>query len=243
VVAGATSTRCFSTGCSDFWIFKLDIDGFVTWEKTYGGTFCDYAYFIEPTTDGGYVITGATASFGSPKNGRDSLILKLDHDGEIPGCTLRTSQATVLDTIAMAVDTAAVSQSTTVIPADLALIVNDELLSESKEACVSPYIDTIEPSFDSGRRFAGKAITLIGGNFGDTQGAGVVHFNGKAYDSTSSKIKIWSDSLIKIKAPNYGCDKFDAKGVYKRKVWVTVGGVDSNVTKVKLSKPEDCGSN
>jgi len=72
------------------------------------------------------------------------------------------------------------------------------------------------------------------------QGGSVVHISGKVFDSTSPKIRIWSDTLIRIEMPKYTCSKYNAAGFIKRKVWVTVGGVDSNVVKVKLTRPESC---
>ena len=70
---------CFGgAGGSDFWILKLDSDGSVAWQKTYGGSNDDYAYAIQQTSDGGYILTGATASFGM-----DLWVLKLNSDGSV----------------------------------------------------------------------------------------------------------------------------------------------------------------
>src|SRR5665213_971020 len=45
------------------WVAKLDANGFIQWEKTYGGScYCETAYSIIQTTDGGYVFGGYTGS-------------------------------------------------------------------------------------------------------------------------------------------------------------------------------------
>lgn len=241
IVAGATATRCFSAGCSDFWLLKLGSDGTVAWERAYGGNYCDYADMIEQTTDGGYVVAGDTASFGSPKNGHDFLVLKLDSNGEIPGCkAMRTTQAGVVNTVAAVTDTAVFPNTPSVVAANAAIFVQDTV-ADVREPCFAPYVDDVEPSFNTGRRIGGKAIKIIGDNFGDTQGGSVVHINGKTYDAGAERIKIWSDSLIKIRTPAYACDRYNPDGFIKRKLWLSVDGQDSNLFKLKLKKPETCG--
>jgi hypothetical protein len=49
------------------------------WQKIYGGSYDDFAYFIQQTSDGGYIVAGQTYSFGE-RNG-DYYIIKLDADG------------------------------------------------------------------------------------------------------------------------------------------------------------------
>lgn len=39
-------------GTKDYWVLKLDSVGNITWEKTYGGSFYDYALSIRQTADG-----------------------------------------------------------------------------------------------------------------------------------------------------------------------------------------------
>ncbi|MEO0158583.1 MAG: hypothetical protein ABIM59_07640 [candidate division WOR-3 bacterium] len=52
--------------------------------KTFGGTNQDIASSIIQTTDGGYAVAGWTWSFGA--GDWDLLVLKLDQDGNYPGC-------------------------------------------------------------------------------------------------------------------------------------------------------------
>jgi hypothetical protein len=83
VVAGTTSS--FGEGSYDLWILKLDQDGTVIWDKTYGGKNEESEYFryipIEQTSEGGFIVAGSTKSFGAGDD--DFWVLKLDADGSI----------------------------------------------------------------------------------------------------------------------------------------------------------------
>ncbi len=45
----------FGAGGSDAWVIKLDANGNVQWQKTYGGRKADEAHSIQQTSDGGYI--------------------------------------------------------------------------------------------------------------------------------------------------------------------------------------------
>ncbi len=79
VVAGHTGS--FGGGGFDFWVLKLNVDGTVAWQKTYGGTLDDYANSIQQTSDGGDIVAGYTYSFGGSQS--DYWVLKLDSAGNI----------------------------------------------------------------------------------------------------------------------------------------------------------------
>jgi uncharacterized delta-60 repeat protein len=82
IVAGHTSS--FGAGFYDIWILKLHSSGGVIWQKSYGGGQGDYAYSIQQTADGGYIVAGSTESFGVGKE--DAWVLKLDSNGNVgPG--------------------------------------------------------------------------------------------------------------------------------------------------------------
>jgi hypothetical protein len=78
IVAG--STYSFGAGGSDAWIMKLDSTGGVTWQKTYGGVSNDYAYSIQQTADGGYIVGG---DYPIGENVKGAWLIKLDAGGVI----------------------------------------------------------------------------------------------------------------------------------------------------------------
>jgi predicted secreted protein len=57
-------TDSFGAGSNDTWLVKTDASGTMQWNKTYGGTGADGAIDIIESSDGGYVLTGYTGSFG-----------------------------------------------------------------------------------------------------------------------------------------------------------------------------------
>ena len=79
IVAGSTAS--FGAGSDDFWVLKLYSNGNVAWQKTYGGADYDYAYSIQQTSDGGYIVAGETWSFGA--GSRDFWVLKLYSNGNV----------------------------------------------------------------------------------------------------------------------------------------------------------------
>jgi hypothetical protein len=79
IVAGRTQS--FGAGEEDFWVLKIDSNGDITWQKTYGGSNHDYSYSTQQTTDGGYIVAGYTYSFGVGSS--DGWLLKLDSNGDI----------------------------------------------------------------------------------------------------------------------------------------------------------------
>lgn len=60
----AGSTNSFGAGAFDVYVVKADSLGRLKWARTYGGTENDEAYSVQPTQDGGYIVAGATRSFG-----------------------------------------------------------------------------------------------------------------------------------------------------------------------------------
>ncbi len=79
LVAG--STHSFGAGNKDVWILRLDRDGNVKWQKTYGGPGRDSAYAIAITPDNDIIVAGETNSFGA--GNLDVWILKLNENGNV----------------------------------------------------------------------------------------------------------------------------------------------------------------
>ena len=73
-------TNSFGAGGYDIYIVKTDSIGNVQWTKTYGGSNWDFAYSVEQTTDGGYIISGGTYTFGS--GNEDMYLIKTNSIGD-----------------------------------------------------------------------------------------------------------------------------------------------------------------
>ncbi len=74
-------TYSYGQGLADVYVVKLDANGELTWEETYGGDGFDEGYYIEQTADGGFVIVGESNSFVSGPV--DVYVLKLDANGNL----------------------------------------------------------------------------------------------------------------------------------------------------------------
>lgn len=79
IVAGWTSS--FGNSGSDCYVIKVDKNGKVLWQKTYGGNSDDEAWDICESEDGGYVIVGRTISFGAKL--WDLYVIKIDNKGNV----------------------------------------------------------------------------------------------------------------------------------------------------------------
>lgn len=84
-----TNKSANSRGNMDYWIVKLNPQGEVQWQQTYGGKYADVLRSMEQTQDGGYILGGYS---NSPQSGDktepsigigDYWVVKIDNSGTI----------------------------------------------------------------------------------------------------------------------------------------------------------------
>lgn len=93
IIAGySTSTNGDITnpkGNEDFWLVKINGNGVLQWQKSYGGAGLDQANYINPSNDGGYWVSGYTQSSDgliSENHGSgDYWVVKIDENGNLKG--------------------------------------------------------------------------------------------------------------------------------------------------------------
>ncbi len=66
----------------DLWLLRTDADGDTLWTRIYGkNPQYDAGWCVCPTSDGGYIVTGLTKSFGA--GGSDVWLIKTDSNGKV----------------------------------------------------------------------------------------------------------------------------------------------------------------
>ena len=79
IITGWSSSFNTSDG-PDVYLIKINSLGDTMWTRTYGGNSIDEGHSVVETKDGGYIITGETASFGSGMS--DVYLIKTDSLGD-----------------------------------------------------------------------------------------------------------------------------------------------------------------
>lgn len=79
LTVGHTTTN--SSGWADIYVTKSDLNGSLLWEKKLGGSGLDLGFTIDRTSDGNFLISGTTTSFGT--GGEDAYLIKINGDGEV----------------------------------------------------------------------------------------------------------------------------------------------------------------
>jgi hypothetical protein len=98
MIAGYSASYIFGDktescrGVEDYWVVKVNSNGIVEWDKTYGGSYIDMLLSICKTKDGGFILGGQSASpisgektegLMGPPNYPDYWIIKADSLGNI----------------------------------------------------------------------------------------------------------------------------------------------------------------
>jgi len=78
IITGDTSS--YGEGQLDVWLVKTNDTGKKEWDVTFGGTDDDLAYWVQETSDGGFIITGFAGTWGD-RTSRDLWLIKTDKDG------------------------------------------------------------------------------------------------------------------------------------------------------------------
>ena len=79
IVAGFT-TSFGDTVNGDVYLIKTNVSGDTLWTRTYGGASYDFGYSVQQTSDGGYIITGVTCSYGDTSG--DVYLIKTNTSGD-----------------------------------------------------------------------------------------------------------------------------------------------------------------
>jgi len=77
IIAGKTAS--YGAGGGDIWLIKTDSEGNKEWDKIFRESSYDVGYSVQQTSDGGYIITGGTESYGA--GWEDVWLIKADSEG------------------------------------------------------------------------------------------------------------------------------------------------------------------
>ena len=145
-------TQSFGAGLTDAWLLKLDAQGQLQWQKTYGGKMEDRIYGSLETPDHGFLVAGGTASFGAGK--ADAWVFKLAADGSmskdcpagVSTALVGVSAARVKDTAATVADSKATVIANTPTPMPTHAALHSQCPPEKVEAAKKPAPEQAPPA-------------------------------------------------------------------------------------------------
>jgi len=74
-------------GEEDFWVIKLSENGNLIWEKTFGGTQSDTAWYVQLSSDNNIIVVGSTYSDDGDvsinQGGEDVWVIKISQNGDL----------------------------------------------------------------------------------------------------------------------------------------------------------------
>jgi hypothetical protein len=78
IIAGTTTPSY--PGLPDIYLIRTDANGDSVWTRTYGGSGYDFAYSVEQTADGNYILGGVASSWGA--GGNDVFVMQVNDEGK-----------------------------------------------------------------------------------------------------------------------------------------------------------------
>jgi prepilin-type N-terminal cleavage/methylation domain-containing protein len=130
VVTGAHSSQ--GAGNFDVLISRFTSEGNLVWDKTWGGDSNDFGRSIYATSDGGFVVTGYSQTYGS--GGSDLILLKYDASSAILGCSPPTCQSHT---------TSVINPSRTITNPSTASLIPIAIVTEPNASASSPAINSL----------------------------------------------------------------------------------------------------
>jgi len=177
IVAGFTYS--FGAGNEDVFLLKTDASGNLQWAKTFGGSEWDWAYSVQQTSDGGYIVVGFTYSFGA--GSYDVFLLKTDANGNIGTCAIVGSVTPTVNT-----------PSPTVTNPTPILNSPTPTVTTPSPTVTSPTLSVSEPcslSISEEQRFDGCFADVLRVGKGHITVSSVGEFRVKIYDVSGNVVK------------------------------------------------------
>jgi len=177
IVAG--ETRSFGAGIYDVFLLKTNASGNLQWAKTFGGSFDDWAYSVQQTSDGGYIMAGRTFSFGA--GSPDAFLLKTDANGNMGTCEIVESVTPTVNT-----PSPTVTNPTPIVNSPTPTVTNPSL------TVTSPTLSVSEPcplSISEEQRFDGCFADVVRVGKGHITVSSIGEFRVKIYDVSGNVVK------------------------------------------------------